>query len=151
MLKRLIALSPLVLIAAPAAAHAAQPHFAEGQVWQYTTRAQDKGSLVKIQKIEIEDGRPVYHVSVIGVHFGNVGETSTLPHLPVSEATLDASVTRQEPAGARAFANLSIDGDIAEWHAEHGGVLSVPLAQALNDVDVMLSSAPAPASPFAAS
>lgn len=138
MIKRLLALSPLFVIAFPVAADARPEDYAEGQVWQYATRSQDAGSLVKIQKIEIEDGHPVYHVSVVGVHFADVHTAGVLPHLPVSEETLDSSVTRRVSAG-KAFANISIDDDIAEWHQEHGGVLTVPLAQALNDVDAMLS------------
>ena len=35
-----------------------------------------------------------------------------------------------------AFANLAVEADIAEWHQVNGGVLSVTLAKALNDVDV---------------
>ncbi|MEJ2410166.1 MAG: hypothetical protein P8Y48_12740 [Novosphingobium sp.] len=143
MLKRLLALSPLLLAALPAAADARPQDYAEGQVWQYATRAQDAGSLVKIQRIEMKDGRPVYHVSVVGAHFATVPETGVLEHLPVSEETLDSSVTRQvsEP---QAFGDIAIDADIAEWHAQHGGVLSGPLAQVLNNVDDMLSAQAAP-------
>jgi len=138
MLRILLAASSLALAAAPVSAQAAPQDYAEGQVWQYATRAQDTGSLVKIQKIEIEDGRPVYHVSVIGVHFANSQNASTLPHLPVSAETLDASVTHKVRAQG-AFANLAVEADIAEWHQVNGGVLSVTLAKALNDVDVMLT------------
>ncbi|MCJ2189235.1 hypothetical protein [Novosphingobium beihaiensis] len=144
MLKRFLAFSPLLLAAVPAAAEARPQDYAEGQVWQYATRAQDAGSLVKIQRIEMKDGRPVYHVSVTGAHFSGVPETSVLEHLPVSEETLDASVTRRVRS-TRAFANIAIDGDIAEWHAMNGGVLKGPLAQVLSDVDAMLTAQAAPA------
>jgi hypothetical protein len=138
MIKHLLALSPLFLTLAPAAAHAGQAHYAEGQVWQYAAREQDRNSLIKIQKVEMENGRPVYHVSVAGVHFEGMAEASLLPHLPVSEDALDASVTRRVSTPG-AFAGIAIDEDIAEWRAAQGGVLSVPLAQALDDVDGMLS------------
>lgn len=139
MIKRLLALSPLLLAILPSAVEARPQDYAEGQVWQYATRAQDAGSLVKIQRIEMKDGRPVYHVSVVGAHFAGVPEEGVLEHLPVSEDTLDASVTRQVPA-TPAFAGIAIDADIAEWHAQNGGVLSGSLAQVLNNVDVMLSA-----------
>ncbi|MCJ2178093.1 hypothetical protein [Novosphingobium album (ex Hu et al. 2023)] len=143
MIKRLLMLSPLFLAAFPAAAEARPQDYAEGQVWQYATRAQDAGSLVKIQRIEMKDGRPVYHVSVIGAHFAGVSEAGVLEHLPVSEETLDTSVTRQVP-GAPAFAGIAIDADIAEWRAQQGGVLNGSLAQVLNNVDAMLSAQAAP-------
>lgn len=139
MIKRLLALSPLVLLTSPVAAHARQEPYAEGQVWQYATRAQDAGSLVKIQKIENANGHLVYHISLVGVHFAGLDEASVLEHLPVSEEALDASVTRRVPA-ARAFSDISVAEDIAEWHEARGGVLTVPLAQALDNVDAMLAS-----------
>lgn len=138
MIKPLIALSPLLLTLSPVAANARQEPYAEGQVWRYAARTQDKDSLVKIQKIDIEEGRSVYHVSLTGVHFAGLREAGVLPHLPVSEEALDASVTRRVSA-ATAFSNMSIDDDIAEWRAAQGGVLTVPLAQALDDVEGMLS------------
>ena len=141
MMKRFLVLPSLLLAVVPAAAGARPAHYAEGQVWQYATRAQDAGSLVKIQKIEMRDGQPVYHVSVIGAHFANVREPGVLEHLPVSEAALDASVTHRVHATG-AFANMAIDGDIAEWRAAHGGVLTAPLAQVVSDVDAMLSRQP---------
>lgn len=143
MIKRLLALSSLFLAALPVAAAAQSQHYAEGQVWQYATRTQDAGSLVKIQRIEMKDGRPVYHVSVIGARFAGVPEPSVLEHLPVSEETLDASVTRQVPE-APAFADIAIDADIDAWHAEQGGVLSGSLAQVLGNVDAMLAAQAAP-------
>lgn len=144
MIKRFLSLSLLLLSTVPATAEAGVQDYAEGQVWQYATRAQDAGSLVKIQRIEMKDGRPVYHVSVIGAHFAGVSEAGVLEHLPVSEETLDASVIRQVPAAA-AFAGIVIDADIAEWHAENGGVLSGSLAQVLGNVDAMLAAQAAPA------
>lgn len=144
MIKRLLMLSPLLLAAIPAMAWARPQDYAEGQVWQYATRAQDAGSLVKIQRIDMKDGRPVYHVSVIGAHFAGVSEAGVLEHLPVSAETLDASVIRQVPA-APAFGSIAIDADIAEWRAENGGVLSGSLAQVLNNVDAMLAAQAMPA------
>ena len=142
MIKHVLALPLLVpaLLAAtlPTTADARPEDYAEGQVWQYAARPQDPGSLLKIQKIEMEDGRPVYHVSVVGVHFSHMTRAGALPHLPVSAEALDASVIRRVVIAA-SFPDADAEEGIAEWHVERGGVLTTPLAQVLNDVDAMLS------------
>lgn len=141
MIKHVLALSPLLALALPLTAEARPEDYAEGQVWQYAARPQDPGSLVKIQKIEVSDGRPVYHVSVVGVHLARRHAAGVLPHLPVSAETLDASVTRRVPA-LESFPDADADEGIAEWRAARGGVLTEPLAQVLDDVDAMLSRQP---------
>lgn len=138
MIKHVLTLSPLLALALPVTAEARPEDYAEGQVWQYAARPQDPGSLVKIQKIEMENGRPVYHVSVVGVRFSHMRRAGALPHLPVSAEALDASVTRRVTV-AEDFPDADAEEGIAEWHLARGGVLTTPLAQVLDDVDAMLS------------
>jgi hypothetical protein len=88
MAKLLLLLSALIAMTGP------PNRYAEGQVWAYKTRPQDIGSLVKIQKIEEAPGGTIYHISFIGIHL-SPSETTVLQHAPVSEQTLDASVTEQ--------------------------------------------------------
>ena len=108
-------------------ATAPSPEYAAGQVWEYHTRPGDEGSLLRIQKIEqLEKIGPVYHISVIGVHFARAPLNGVLQHLPVSKATLDASVTHLSSSTA-AFPDPS--AGIAQWRAAHGGVFTLPLAQ----------------------
>src|SRR5579859_1982002 len=100
--------------------------YAEGQVWEYHTRQGDEGSLLRIQKVEqLEKIGPVYHISVIGVHFAHAPLAGVLQHLPVSQATLDASVTRLSSSTAT-FPDPS--AGIAQWRAANGGVFTIPLA-----------------------
>jgi hypothetical protein len=82
----------LALLLLPAAA--AEPaRYQAGQVWEYHTRPGDEGSLLRIQRVEDwPGGGKVYHISVIGVRLGGIANQE-IQHLPVSAATLDASVT----------------------------------------------------------
>ena len=115
--------------------------YAEGQVWEYHARPQDAGSLLKIQKISIIADRKVYHVSIIGVHFARPGIAGMLPHAPVSEETLDASVTRPSSSSV-AFPLLStVDEGIAEWERAQGGVFTIPVSQIVDLADKQISGA----------
>lgn len=104
--------------------------YAVGQVWEYRTRPQDAGSLLKIQKIEPwADGR-VYHLSVVGLSLG--GRTTDVHHIPVSRETLDASVLRPS-ASTRAFPDAT-EG-IAIWREDRGGVFTIPVAEIAQVID----------------
>lgn len=108
----------------------ARPAYAEGQVWEYHARPQDAGSLLRIQRIEAPDAfrttGPIYHISIVGLHFAGARLTGELQHAPVSRATLDASATRL--SGSRVpFPDAS--AGIAEWRAARGGVFTIPVAQ----------------------
>ncbi|HYD13750.1 MAG TPA: hypothetical protein VEC11_12955 [Allosphingosinicella sp.] len=140
MLKLLLAL----LLALPAQAPETFEHarYQEGQVWEYRTRPGDEGSLLKIQRIE---GWPqghgsVYHISVIGVRLG--GQTGTIQHLPVSELTLNASVTRLSPSTA---IFPSPDEGISLWREAQGGVFDLPLAEIIAIAAQQIGGPPEPA------
>ncbi|MDQ4086925.1 MAG: hypothetical protein M3177_02755 [Pseudomonadota bacterium] len=102
--------------------------YAEGQVWEYRTRAGEEESLLKIQRIEAlgDPPRPVYHISIVGIRFGGPEGQSELPHLPVSRETLDASVTR---LASRTVPFPTPDEGIAEWRSAQGGVFTIPVAE----------------------
>lgn len=116
-----------------ATADAPSQPYAEGQVWEYRTRPEDKGSLLKIQAIdaspELRMIGPVYHVSIIGLHFKGLPLEGTLQHAPFSKAALDASVTRLSSSKA---AFPEIGSGIAEWKRAHGGVFTVSVADAVS-------------------
>jgi hypothetical protein len=99
--------------------------YAEGQVWEYRTRRGEEGSLVKIQRIETEPetNAPVFHVSLVGLNWPG---SNVLAHAPVSQHTLDISVT-QLSADHGQFP--AADEGIAEWRRANGGVYSVSLAE----------------------
>lgn len=113
------------LFALPAQAQD-RPAYAEGQVWEYKTRPQDQGSLLKIQRVETDPaGGPIYHISVIGLRIeGMPGEN--IPHLPVSRETLDASVTRLSPLKPDF---PSPDEGIQMWRDARGGVFTITIAE----------------------
>ncbi|GGE80467.1 hypothetical protein [Sphingomonas prati] len=115
--------------------------YSEGQIWEYRTRPEDKGSLLKIQKID--DGAdfpkigPIYHVSIVGVHFTGLPLAGVLQHAPFSKAALDASVTKLSSSKI-AFLD-SADG-IAQWQQAEGGVFTVSVAEAVSFTDQTLRS-----------
>lgn len=130
----LIAGSFLVVAAAPPSRE-----YAEGQVWEYRARPQDKGSLVKIQKVEqlpeLSQEYTVYHVTVVGVNFSGLPFDGTLGHLPFSKASLDASLTKLSQAKAD-FPDAT--GGIAQWREAKGGIFTITIAEAVSFVEQTL-------------
>ena len=110
----------LVLLACMLTAGFAPPdRYAVGQVWEYETRPQDTGSLLKIQKIEPYGDAKVYHISIIGLSVN--GQITAIHHTPVTQEVLNASVTR---LGDQAAVFPKADEGIAEWRRAKGGVFS---------------------------
>jgi len=135
--KFLLAVLCMGLIGARLPAH----HFAEGQVWEYRTRPGDEGSLLKIQKIEVlpefvETG-PIYHVSIIGLHFPGLPVEGKLQHAPFSKVSLDMSVIKLSKSKSE-FPDVG--AVIAEWKAGHGGVFTVTVAEAVNFAEQTMRS-----------
>ncbi len=124
------------------AAAPAPSRYAAGQVWEYRHRPQDAGSLLKIQKVE-DGGKlgPIYHLSVIHIAFRNAAIAGVLPHTPVSQATLDASVTQLSDAVAEW---PDVEPGIAQWRQDQGGVFTISVAQIVQIIDDQTASAPAP-------
>ena len=110
------------------------PKYVEGQVWEYRTRPQDAGSLLKVQRVEMMGAKKVYHISVVGVHFATPGISGILPHIPVSDETLDASVTKLS-AETRDFPTSALDEGIEEWRKAQGGVFTIPMSQIIGIID----------------
>jgi hypothetical protein len=104
-------LSAAILSLAVASAH----DYAMGQVWTYHVRPGDEGSTLQINKIERDPKLgTIYHISIFDVHVPNPGSAggfiTEIPHLPVSEATLNESVESLLPQPARSV-------DYAEGYA----------------------------------
>lgn len=115
--------------------------YAEGQVWEYHTRPQDAGSLLKIQKITMVGEYYVYHVSVIGIHLARPNVAGVLPHAPVSKETLDLSVTKQSSRVASFPPMSEVDEGISEWQRAQGGVFTIPVSQIVDTLDQQISGA----------
>jgi len=130
----------LALAALALSAEATPKSYAEGQVWAYRTRPADTGSLLKIQKITMLGKEKVYHISVIGVHFKRADIAGELQHVPVSQTSLDASVTAQESAGGEFPPLSAVEEGIAGWRRDASGVFNIPVADIVGIIDKQTSA-----------
>lgn len=116
--------------------------YAAGQVWEYHTRPQDTGSLLKVQRVELLGQQTVYHISVIGIHFSTPRLAGILPHIPVSEDTLNSSVTKLSSEKSD-FLTTAVDEGIEEWRKAKGGVFTIPVSQIVQIIDDQTAKAQA--------
>ncbi|MGE3746385.1 MAG: hypothetical protein AB7G25_11880 [Sphingomonadaceae bacterium] len=122
---------------------AAPQQYAEGQVWEYRVRPSDPNSLLKIQKIDIDQTRPVnriiYHISIVGVRLNDPAVQREISHVPVSREALDDSVTR---LARRPASFPDAQGGIEEWTRANGGVFTTPIAQIIDVVEKTMRNMP---------
>ena len=134
---RFFALLILVAVMTDASAQ----HFAQGQVWEYSSRPNEAGSTVLINKVESDPKLGlIFHVSVRAVKVKNKrslsGLTTELPHFPVSAKTLELSVTkhlRMEPP------NPEYMEGYATWRRAFdqgkAGIFTIPIAEIVEVVE----------------
>ena len=137
---KLIAAAGALLVAMGLSGQAPPPKYVEGQVWEYRARPQDAGSLLKVQRVGMLGAKKVYHISVVGVHFATPGMAGVLPHIPVSDETLDASVIKLS-ATKQEFPTSALDEGIEEWQKAQGGVFTIPMSQIVGIVDEQTAKA----------
>ena len=117
--------------------------YSEGQVWEYKTRAGDEGSLLKIQRIEPgpqgSKMEKIYHIAVVGFRLRNPRVVPMLPHAPVSQQTLDASVIKLSSSD-RSFPPA--DSGIEEWKQAKGGVFTITVAEIIDILDQQTANQP---------
>ena len=96
----------IFLLLQPVAAPALATDFQEGQIWSYQTRPGEESSRIFIVRIDRGlSSRPIFHIYVDGLKLKNPlikgGIQDHLPYEPVSQESLEASVTRllQSDAG----------------------------------------------------
>jgi len=130
-LRQLFLAVALLLAAFGATAEPATHDYAVGQVWNYRTRPEDAGSLIRIGGIEDGANGPIYHIGVIGMHMPGMDTATSIGHLPVSRQTLDMSVTTLAKTNA-AFPDMT--GGIAQWRNAHGGVYTISIADIMRTV-----------------
>lgn len=127
----------VLLLPAPLRAN----EYVAGQVWEYRTRPQDSRSLLKIGAITDEPGLGrVFHLTLVGVTPLVVNGSTYLIdaiHLPVSQGSLDVSVTRMSSTRPD-FA--PVEAGITEWRAANGGVFSIPVRQAIEFAETTIRS-----------
>jgi hypothetical protein len=130
-MRYLLAATILASVIGVASAH----DFSVGQVWTYHVRPGDEGSTLQINKIE-NDPRlgAIYHISLFGLRIPSFlapgGFITEVPHLPVSEQTLDKSVESLTTQPARA---VDFAPGYAEWKrafdAGRGGIYTISVAE----------------------
>jgi len=74
--------------------------FCQGELWAYRTRPGEEASTVLINRIDADATLgQIFHISLTAVKIKNArasgGTTSTVAHLPVSQETLDKSLTKR--------------------------------------------------------
>ena len=110
-----------------------QTKFSAGQIWAYKTRPQDSGSLIRIYRTEIlkygDKKLTVHHISMIGLSLKSNSRDGEIGHLPVSPETLKKSVTKLVRTGRKFPDAKAVEGGIALWRKEQGGVFTISLAE----------------------
>ena len=106
-----------------------------GQIWQYRTRPGEEQSRLYIAKIEtLSNGERVFHIRLDKLKIPNgklAGQVQTvLPHAPVSEKTLDISVTKLQGSTSNP---PDISEGYATWReaydAGEGGIFTIPVSE----------------------
>ena len=113
-----------------------------GQVWNYHTREGEDGSRLFIVRADSDEKLGViYHIYVNGIRIKNPhspsGGQDNLPHSPVSEKTLDDSVTSLITEHADKLPDIS-EG-YAVWRKafdnNQGGVFTIPVKQIVQYIE----------------
>ena len=136
LLRALVWLSALLL---PLAAQAHE--YEVGQVWEYRTAEGDEDSLIRIQQIEFigpNGEMEVFHISMINIRLEDGSLMPEIMHLPVSERTLDGSVTALSDSDA-AFPDHR-EG-LAQWREANGGVFTITLAEIADTIRIAMAQA----------
>jgi hypothetical protein len=125
---------------------AATPEFEEGQVWAYKTRAGEEESRLLINKIEDHPKLGhIYHISVLNVSIkaGPGMSTNQLPHLPVSQQTLELSCTQlvaHSPPSSMYLPGYQMWKQA--FDAGHAGIYTISVAEIVDLTEKMLRKQP---------
>lgn len=111
--------------------------YSVGQEWKYKTRSTEKGSTLKILKIEeYPNTGKVIHISVSGLKIKSPespdGFAHQLSHIPISEEALNKSVTKLQNETRKMPDSLEMDG-YSYWKKEfdsgNAGIFSIPVSE----------------------
>ena len=120
--------------------------YAQGQVWSYHTRPGEEASTLIINRVEdLPSHGKVFHISLREVRVKNPrhpdGVTTSLPHFPVSSATLDASCVElvgevePDPAYLEGYKTWR-----AAFDAGDAGVFSIPVYEIVSVVESAIAA-----------
>jgi hypothetical protein len=113
-----------------------------GQIWKYRARdGEAESQLVIINSLQVVDYGMIYNIAIEGVKLKNPwsvdGIQANLPHTPVSEGVLNASVL--ELIGVRQSPMEEYGEAFQEWKKPfdrgEAGVFNVPVAEILDWVE----------------
>ncbi|MFA6549953.1 MAG: hypothetical protein WCT36_01190 [Candidatus Gracilibacteria bacterium] len=113
-----------------------------GEVWNYKTRDGETKSRIYIARIDtIEKYGNIYHISVDNLNIKNKhiksGIQTVLPHIPVSQEALDASVTNLT-------SNTQNIPDITEgyneWKKDSGGVFTISISKIIQYIEDIVNN-----------
>lgn len=135
-MKRFLSLVLAVGVLLPLNAYANQ--YKAGQVWQYKTRDQDKGSklyIVKVTKLKTDEY--AYNIALDRLNLVNHavdgGVQHDLPHLPVSKSSLDQSVIKQlVPSASPENWQEGYQQWKDAYDAQKAGIFTVPVKEVVH-------------------
>lgn len=125
-----------------------KPNYETGQIWKYRTRDGEADSqLVILNCLPIENYWTVYSICLEGIKLKNPwlegGIQSTLPHAPVSQEALDASVI--EVIGIRENPLDRYLTEFQEWKEpfdrHEAGIFTIAVAEILECLEQAINSA----------
>lgn len=110
--------------------------FMPGQVWQYQTRAGEENSTLTVLCIDELEDDAIIHIRVEGIQIGNA---SSIGHLPISAAALESSLTAfimhldKLPEFSEGY-----DQWKQAFDSGKAGYWKLPVSEAINAIDVMI-------------
>jgi hypothetical protein len=112
--------------------------YCAGQVWTYHVRPGDEGSTLQINKVESDQKLgSIFHISLFGLHLGSFADPGSriaqIARLPVSKATLDASVIALTFNPAR---SVAFEEGYSLWRqafdSGRAGIYTIPVADIIS-------------------
>jgi len=114
--------------------------FEVGQVWNYRTRPGEEASRLYIARVDHLANLTAFHISVDGLRLKNPhlasGVQTVLPHAPVDQEALNASVVS---LAAESAPMPDISDGYARWREAYdsgrGGVFNIPVAKIIEYIE----------------
>lgn len=115
--------------------------FQVGQVWRYTTRPGEEDSTLIIVKVEYDEKiGNIIHISINGLKISNPkvegGINEEVPHMPISEDALGASVVELIDEGVDL---PSFEEGYNAWRSATGGVFTIPVSEVVEVIEQALN------------